>query len=466
MTKRETASSKMIRVVNGLLDKNQPNLAQKLAFTAVCKFPDNPVLSELLEKAMSNVTDIALIEKVYNKVLKYKDVCPANYYHLGMFYKRAKKFNKMKQVFMSFLRFNRNADIIHKYIACCTLDKYNLAFETAENIIDSPMHERVLSRLWNPWGDRASAMPKKFFIDRLSALKRAKIRKELEHYRVFFRAALLFYINKREESILEFKKLPKLSYERYGWMHFPAGWTYLYSCDFQSALNEFRKSVKSEVSLIPSMGRIAEIYICTGRRAKGFNELAKAQKVVAFEETAGLFTWKGQMHLFTGNYKEAVKALSKGAKLGDDVAFCWRGAAYAKMGMIKKSLNDLNKAVKLFPTDLEARLWRGEVLRLSGQYKQSLKDINIVLASNSKYMWACFNRALIRYELSDYKGMKEDFEKIDSNIIQFIEDKFFKGKLKYSPIERMLKILQEGCRLAMGNRRNDKYFYPIWMGKS
>ena len=464
MSKKGTALSEMARAVNSLLDKNQPELARKLAFAAVCKFPENKILADLLEKALSSVTDIKLIEKIYNRVFKYKDVCPANYYHLGMFYKRVRDFNKMKRVFVKFLRFRKRADIIHTYIAYCTLDKYDLAFETAENIIDAPMHDRVLSRLWNPWGDRASAMPKIFFIDRLNALKRAKIRKKFEHYRVFFRAALLFYNNRREEAIREFKKMPKLSPERYGWMHFPIGWTYLYSCKFQSALNEFKQSVKSEVSRIPSMGRIGEIYICTGSFAKGFDEFAKALKVAAFEETAGLITWKGQMHLFTGDYKTAVKLLGKGAELGDDVAFCWRGAAYARMGRLKQALNDLDKAIKLFPTDLEARVWRAEVLRLSGKYEQSLKDINIVIAADDKYVWAYFNRALIRSAMNDYKGMKEDFEKIDGNIIQFIENKLFAGK-KPASMERMLKVLEEGCKVAMGNRRNDKYFYPIWMGE-
>ncbi|MDP2865725.1 MAG: tetratricopeptide repeat protein [Elusimicrobiota bacterium] len=452
--------------INGLLDHNRQDLAQKLAVTAVRMFPESPVLPNLLEKAMSCVMDLARVEKIYGAVLKSPRACPGHYYHLAMLYKRGGDLANMKRVFSDLLRRRGRAELIHIYIAACTLDKYGLAFETAERIIESPGRENVLSRLWNPWGDRSSACPAGFFPGRLARLERAAIKKELEHYRTFFRGVLLFNAGRNAAALREFGRLPDLPPGRYGWMRFPEGWARLYACDYRGALDAFRQSAKSEMSRVPSMGRMAEIHICTGRAALGFTELRKALKTAPVRELPGLHAWEGEMRLFTGDYRAALKALTKGAKLGDDVAFCWRGAAYAKLGSIKKALADLDKAVKLFPTDMEARVWRGEALRLAGKYSLALADLDRVIAARGNYMWAYFNRALVRHALGDNKGMKEDFDKIDGTVIRFLERELPAGGEGPAGPARMRRLLEEGCRLAMGNRRDDEYYYPIWMGNS
>jgi tetratricopeptide (TPR) repeat protein len=449
--------------VNSLLDRNRQDLAQKLASTAVRRFPDSQALADLLEKVMSSVGDIAQVEKIYGEVLRAPRAYPGHYYHLGMIYKRAGDLAKMKRVFSDLLRRSGRAELIHTYIAACTLDRYGLAFETAERILVSPGRENVLSRLWNPWGDRSNASPAGFFSGRLARLKRAAIKKELEHYRTFFRGVLLFNAGRNESALREFGRLPDLPPERYGWIRFPEGWARLYACDYRGALDAFRQSAKSEMSRIPSMGRIAEIHICTGRPALGFAELRKALKTAPVREIPGLYAWEGEMRLFTGDYRAALKALTEGARLGDDVAFCWRGAAYAKLGRFKEALADLDKAVKLFPTDLEARVWRGETLRLSGKYRRALEDLDRVIASRGNYMWAYFNRALVRHALGDNKGMKEDFDKIDGDVIRFLEKELHAGGQETAGPARMRRLLEEGCRLAMGNRRDDEYYYPIWM---
>lgn len=452
--------------VNGLLDRGRQDLAQKLAAAAVRRFPDSPALASLLEKAMSCAADIAPVEKIYGPLLGSRRACPAHYYHLGMFYKRAGDLAGMKRVFSELLRRRDRAELLHIYIAACTLDKYGLAFDTAERILGAPGRENVLSRLWNPWGDRSSALPAGFFPGRLARLERAAIRKELEPYRTFFRGVLLFNSGRNESALSEFGRLPDLPPERYGWMRFPEGWARLYACDYGRALNAFRQSARSEMSRIPSMGRIAEIHICTGRRALGFAELRKALKTAPAREIPGLHAWEGEMRLFTGDYRAAVKALTEGARLGDDVAFCWRGAAYAKLGRFREALADLDKAVKLFPTDLEARVWRGETLRLAGEYSRALEDLDRVIASHGDHMWAYFNRALVRHALGDNKGMTEDFNKIDGAVIRFLERKLSAGGRKGAGPGRMRFLLEEGCRLAMGNRRDDEYYYPVWMGNA
>jgi len=464
--KAGAALDEISRAINALLDRNRQDLAQKLAVNAVRRFPESAVLAKLLEKTLSCGADIALVGRIYSEVLRSPDAYPGHYYNLGMFYKRAGDIAGMKRAFSDFLRLPGRAELIHTYIACCTLDKYGQAFETAERIIGAPGRENVLSRLWNPWGDRSSSAPADFFSDRLARLARASIKKELEHYRTFFRGVLIFNTGDNGAALREFEKLPDLPPKRYGWMHFPEGWARLYACDYRRALAAFRRSAMSAMSRIPSLGRIAEIHICTGRPALGFAGLRKALETAPARELPGLHAWDGEMRLFTGDYKAAVKALTAGAKLGDDVAFCWRGAAYAKLGRFKEALEDLDKAVKLFPTDMEARVWRGETLRLAGKYGPALEDLDHVIAARPGYDWAYFNRALVRHALGDNTGMKEDFNRIDGVMIRFLTARLNSGKRKADGADRMRRILEEGCSLAMGNRRDDRYYYPIWMGNS
>ncbi len=464
MKTKEDALSNLSRAVNGLLDRGRHGAAVNLAFAAALKAPENRVLASLLEKALACLPAPGAAENIYARLFKFKNACPAHYYHLAMYYKRIGDYRKMRQAFSGFLKVAGKADLVNSYIALCTLDRYGEAFATAEKILDAPGSEPVLSRLWNPWGDRSTQAPPGFLDGRLSALEKAEIPEQHEHYRTFFRGALLFYMRRYRQALLAFKKMPALRADRYSWMHFPEGWAALLSGLFPAALEAFRKSAVSPVSRIQSLGRMAEVYICSGRRAEGLACLDKALKEAHFSQLPGLNAWKGQMLLFTGAYKDAAEYLSEGARLGDDVAFCWRGAAYAGLGRLEEALADLEKAVKLFPTDLEALVWKGEVLRLSGRKREALEDLARVLEKNPEHPWALINRALALGALGDNKGMESDYRKIDREITCFLEagEKLKPGRCG----GRIKELLEKACRLAMGNRRDDRYFYPIWLRKT
>lgn len=442
------------KAVNALLAGGKGAQACRLAAEAARRFPSSPVLAKLLEKALSCGADTAQAKKIYGMLLALPGAYPGHYYWLAMFCKRDGDYPGMKKAFEGFLRARGVAEPLHAYIACCTLDRYEEAFRAAEEVLDAPPRDAVLSRLWNPWGDRSSAMPQGFLPARLAKLESAKVSRELEHYRTFLRGALRYYAGDYASALRAFDRLPALSPRRYGWMRFPAGLAALYTLDFDRALKEFSAAAAADVSRVTSMGRLAEVLVCSGRAAEGLKKIREAQKISPLWARAGLLAWEGQLLLFAGKYKAALKPLSEGGRLGDDAAWCWRGAALARLGRIKEALADLDRAVELFPTDREARIWRAETLRRAGRAGAALADIENVL-EHGHNNWAYLNRALLRGGAGDKKGMRADFLRVDPEIRRFLA-----GKVKDGDIRTMAET---ACALAMGDRRDEKYFSSIWL---
>ncbi len=445
------------KAVNGLLDKGRADLACRLALESACKLPSSPVLGKLLEKALSCCPDAAQAKKIYASLLALPGAYPGHYYWLAMFCKRAGDYAGMKKAFEGFLRARGKSEPLYAYIACCTLDRYEEAFRAAEEVLDAPDSGTVLSRLWNPWGDRSSAMPTGFFPARLKKLAAAKLSPELEPYRAFLRGALLYYTGDYAGALRSFDGLPALPAERYGWMRFPAGLAALYRLEFSRAFKEFSASEKAAVSRVTSMGRLAEVCFCTGSYAAGLKKLRGAQELAPLWARAGLLAWEGQLRLFAGRYKEALVPLSAGALGGDDAAYCWRGAALLRLGRLAEALVDLDKAVELFPTDREARVWRAEARSLAGNPAGALADLESVLAHGPNN-WAYIDRALLRSDAGDEQGMRADFRLVAPEI---------RRALARAAGGRDVRArLEKAHELALGDRRDEKYFNHAWLHRA
>jgi tetratricopeptide (TPR) repeat protein len=443
------------KAVEGLLAAGRGAEAARLALAAALKLPGSPVLARLLEKALSCAGDRAQAERAYKALLARPGVYPGNYYWLAMFRKRAGDGAGMRRAFEDFLKHRGGDTPLHAYIACCTLDRYAEAFRAAEEVLDAPPPDAVLSRLWNPWGDRSSAMPAGFLRQRLEHLEKAAVPAELEHYRTFLRAALRYYAGDWRGALKAFAGLPRLEPARYGWMRLPAGLAALYLCDFKRAEKEFSAAEKAAVSRVTSMGRLAEVYACTGRPAAALKKLRAAQKLSPLWARAGLLAWEGQLLLFTGHYKEALKPLTQAGEGGDDAAWCWRGAALLKLGRLKAALADLDRAVTLFPTDREARAWRAEALRAAGRPAAARADLEAIL-SHEPNNWAYIGLALLAADAGDGKGLKENFARVDAEVKRFLARRAG-GGAKH--------MLERAGALALGDRRDEKYFSRIWLGR-
>lgn len=450
--------------VDKLLAGGRDREAVSMALAAALKFPGNRLAAGILERTLSCSSDRSEVKRAYAALLDTGRACSAHYYNLAMFHKRWGNCPAMLSALKGLLAAPGGVDPVHSYIALCSLDRYAGAFAAAERLVSSaPDGEPVLSRLWNPWGDRSTDLPAGFMEARLRALGRADLPRDLEPYRILFKGSLLLFRGKPKAALAEFDRLPRMPAALRGWMHFPEGWAALRLRLYGRARAAFRKSAASPVSRMPSLGRLAEVEICSGREAEGFACFRRALKTAHFSQLPGLHTWKGQMLLFTGRYGEAETSLSEGGRLGDDAAWCWRGAARAKQGRLTEALRDLDKAVALFPTDLEALVWRAEVLRLLGRKGEAAADLEKVLLKSRSYPWALINRALCRAESGDIKGMAADFRRVDPEIKNFLERAV--PSADGGRVGRVRRMLAQACSLAMGDRRDDRYFYPVWMSK-
>lgn len=457
--------SDLERTTDSLIAAGRPDAAVRLAFAAAMKVPDSSRAARALERTLSRASDGKSAEGLYARLLATGRARSDHHYSLAMFRKRAGDHAGMRAAFEGLLAAPGGAPEIHSYIAFCSLDRYAEAFEAAERMSAAPPPgEPVLSRLWNPWGDRSTNLPAGFMTARLAALRRARLPAELRNYRPFLAGAMLLYMGKAREALREFGGLRPGRAGRYGWMRFPEGWAALRLRLFDRAREAFSAAAASPISRVQALGRLAEAEICSGRTAAGLARMDRAMKEAHFSQLPGLRAWKGQMLLFTGKYREAAKILAEAGRTGDDAAWCWRGAALARMGRTDEALSELDRAVRLFPTDLEALVWRGEVLRLLGRHREAAAVQSAVLRKSPGYPWALVNRGLCRRALGDGAGMEADFRALDREMRVFLAGAVKRGR-RESRNGHINRMLEEACRLAMGDRRDDAYFRPVWMVK-
>lgn len=438
--------------VEALLRDGRAGEAARLAAAGALCAPGSPALASLLEKAASCAPELR--ERLYAPLLTAPGANPAHLYQLGLLRARAGDEAGRLGAWRRFLAAHGPRDAMQEYTAACTLGDYAAGALAAERALDRPGASSVLSRLWNPWGDRGSAPPG-FFDERLAALKRADLPRGLAFYKSFLRAALLFYAGRGRAALRAFGSLPELPAPRYGWMRFPAGWAALYACDYARARREFEAAAACPASRCQALGRLAEVRLCTGDRRGGLLLIARAARQAPLWARGGLRAWEGQLRLFTGDWKGALRCLDRGADLGDDAAYCWRGAARLKLGDLRGALQDLDAAVRLFPADKEARTWRAEALRAAGRPAEALADLEAALAGGP-HDWALVNRALVRLDSGDMAGAAADLRRLRPALRRLISALPGAG-----PGALRIK-LEAALRLALGNRRDDAYFDPLW----
>ena len=341
--------------------------------------------------------------------------------------------------------------------AYCALEKYSDAFKVGEGLFSVKKIDGGLSVVCNPWLDDRVA-PKSFWKKQFSVVSNTCVENKYKVWKVFY----LTLIEKKldyDKSLIEIKKICRQFKGRYRWMRFS-----LIPYFFRYDLRYMLKELSGIVDCIPHdylvRCRNGEALLSAGRTVEGFKQFETA---IAMNDSArgDIEAWKGEMLLMTGEYKKAFESLEIAVRLKAACALCWRSVAYFKMGHIQESLNDFGQVVEKFPEDIEARVWKAEILRTLGRFNESLEDLNFIIKNRSDYNFALFNRALVYYELGDYRNMRKDFVKIDSKLIGIISIRLRIKKTKKINSSQIYKILRMGLKMAKGNRRAEKYLLQI-----
>ncbi|HBE87736.1 MAG TPA: hypothetical protein DDW67_01150, partial [Elusimicrobia bacterium] len=194
---------------DSLIASGRPGDAVRLAFEAAMKVPGSSRAARALEKTLSRTAGADSAGRLYARLLATGRAVSDHHYSLAMFRKRAGDHAGMRAAFEGLLSSAGPSTEIHRYIALCSLDRYAEAFAEAERICAAPPPgEPVLSRLWNPWGDRSTSLPSGFMPARLAALRRSALPPETRKYGPFLAGAMLLYMGRTEEALREFGALP------------------------------------------------------------------------------------------------------------------------------------------------------------------------------------------------------------------------------------------------------------------
>ncbi len=338
-----------------------------------------------------------------------------------------------------------------KFAALMKIGRYKAAIAAAERLLDgrpSLADIRALRDPWD-WDDRPLGDRKRELLKLERALGKAG-GPWLPYYRADLRGP---------EELRQFDKLKKLPAKRYGWMFSKAGLAMLCAGRFPEAESWLRGALSYKTVDWRTRGFLAEALLCLRRPNEAFAQMQRALPEAPADEAGQVVAWRGALDLWLGRYESAVKRFDSALRLGAPYALSWRAAALLKLGRTEEALAQLDEALELYPRDLEAYVWRGEAKRALGRYRDALTDLNEpTLAGADRatpiWLWALFNRALVKGALGDSAGLKADFNAIPAYIRDYIQ-----RKTGHTEMER---ILEAGLELSRGYRR-EEYKQAIWM---
>jgi tetratricopeptide (TPR) repeat protein len=338
-----------------------------------------------------------------------------------------------------------------KFAALMKLGRHKAAIAAAERLLDGRPGLADIRALRDPWDwdDRPLGDRKRELLKLERALGKAG-GPWLPYYRADLRGP---------EELRQFEKLKALPKRRYGWMFAKAGLATLCAGRFPEAESWLRGALAYKTVDWRTRGFLAEALLCLRRPKEAFAEMDRALPEAPADEAGQVVAWRGALDLWLGRYESAVKRFDSALRLGAPYALSWRAAALLKLGRTEEALSQLDEALALYPRDLEAYVWRGEAKRALGQYKAALKDLNEpTLAGADRatpiWLWALFNRALVKAALGDRAGLKADFNAIPA----YVRD-YLRRKTGHTDME---KILEAGLELSRGYRR-EEYKQAIWM---
>jgi tetratricopeptide (TPR) repeat protein len=338
-----------------------------------------------------------------------------------------------------------------KFSALMKLGRYKAAIAAAERLLDGQPSLADLRALRDPWewDDLPLAGRKREIAKLERALGRAK-----SPWPAYYRADL-----RGPEEFHQLQKLAAFSKRRYGWMFAKAGIAALCAGRFPEAESWLRGALTYKTVDWRSRGFLAEALLCQGRSAEAFAEMDRALPEAPADEAGQVAAWRGAFDLWQGRYESAVSRFDSALRLGAPYALSWRAGALLKLGRAEEALAQLDAALELYPRDLEAYVWRGEAKRSLGMHREALKDLNEPSLSDPDrstpiWLWALFNRALVKAALGDRAGLKSDFDAIPADVREHIRRK--------TGHEDMVNILEAGLELSRGFRR-EEYKQAIWM---
>ena len=342
--------------------------------------------------------------------------------------------------------------------------KFEAAFALGERIMATRPPAEVVESIMYPVDRGLATFPDSSLYDLLqAALKRAG-RGRFRPWYILLTTVLLDRLRWTSEALRESEKLVSLP-GRYGWMRWHRGLMLLNNhWDKAAAAAEFQAVLESMPQVWKARALLAEIALIQGAADRAFREITTLFDVVPSEDRGALLAWRGEMRLWLGQYREALRDLDSAvACRSSALALCWRGAAHVKLGRFPEALRDLDSQLRSHPEDQEALVWRGEARRLMGRPREALTDLDAACRFGNSPLWAYINRALVRAKLRDVTGLWSDYLLVPEWVRSYFSWKLGADVKSDTPPRVIAAQLEAILEAARGIRRNDQYLYSLWL---
>ena len=345
------------------------------------------------------------------------------------------------------------------------LRRYEEAFREADDLLKK---DRRLSTVWAliwPWKYWIDVVPtpaaaRCFRRQHLPALAALIERGRCPAWSHYYRGILIRRMGSSVSGAAEFDQAA-LQKDFQPWMFFEVGLSRLYRGDFHGARAALKRTLGTTVPVNwMSHAFLGETFVCLGRPRPAFREFERARRAAPHLE-GDVLAWRGEMHLWLGQYREALKVLDEAIRAGGRYAFAWRGAAKLRLGRTREALADFDAGVEIWD-DVEAWIWRGEAKRRLGDQRGAIRDLNHALRLSPDY-WAYANRALARANLDDLAGMRSDFRRLDPSLADYFKRRIGLDCAKVLTVAEMKRVLHAGLRINAGNRRDWHHQRRVWM---
>ena len=345
------------------------------------------------------------------------------------------------------------------------LRRYEEAFREADELLKN---DRRLSTVWSliwPWKYWIDVVPtpaaascfRRQHLPVLSALIERGRSLAWAHY---YRGILLRRMGTTVGGAADFDQVARQKDIR-PWMFFEVGLSRLYRGDFPGALSALKRTLGVTVPVNwMSHAFLGETLVCRGRPRQGLREFDRACRAAPHLK-GDVLAWRGEMHLWLGQYSEALEVLDRAIAAGGRFAFAWRGAAKLRLGRTREALADFDAGVEVWD-DVEAWTWRGEAKRLLGDRRGAIRDLNHALRVSPDY-WAYANRALAREGLNDVAGMRRDYRRLDSTLTDYVKHRIGLDSTKALTVPEIKRVLLASLRFNAGNRRDWQHQRRVWM---
>ncbi len=339
-----------------------------------------------------------------------------------------------------------------RYTALMESGRYADAFRMAESILDAGLVLRQLRFLGEPW-DPEHAQRRTGA--RAAALERMAARGLGGPWPEFYAAQL------REDGERTARMVAFLRRARYSWMLYYAAKSCIVG-DPSAALSFLRRSLRARPVEWRARGFIAELLMSRGRVVEGLAEIDRAFGEVDRgdpDELSQVWAWRGQLKLWSGDYRGAIADGDEACRLGGlgaDFAFGWRGAAKLKLGRLDEAEADLREALRRRPRDHEASAWLAELYWRRARPRQAWRQ----LRGARRGVWRRVLGALILEDLGDEAGAEREFAALDRRVVDGA--RLARGEGRGSRARRRRHLLTACLDLARGYRR-EEYGQAVWL---